>query len=154
MSTNLYDSPPRTSGKTSIGFQDGFYYNRFIKHYKECIQVPFQPGNIKNKSEIRIKLETDESGICNPNPVGITIIETLTNQGWGRKSNSTYTCCEGPNHSTKEINNKINQRFTRETCLRKGLVRSCNSSSFKRNMSNFTTLHFYKPERDLWGKYG
>lgn len=38
-STNLGDSPPRTSGQTSIRFQDGFYYNRLIKHYKGCIQV-------------------------------------------------------------------------------------------------------------------
>lgn len=30
--------------------------------------------------------------------------------------------------------------FTRETCLCKGLVRSCNSSSFKRNMNHLT--HF------------
>lgn len=38
--TNLRDSPLRTSGQTSIGFQDEFYYNRSIKHYKGCIQVP------------------------------------------------------------------------------------------------------------------
>lgn len=64
-STNLRDSPPRTSGQTSNGFQDEFYYNRSIKHYKGCIQVPFWPGDIKNKPEIRIKLETDESWIFN-----------------------------------------------------------------------------------------
>lgn len=46
ISTNLHDSPPRTSGQTSIGFQDGFYYNRLIKHYKGCIQVDLGPGNI------------------------------------------------------------------------------------------------------------
>lgn len=44
----------------------------------------------------------------------------------------------------------MDQMFTGETCLCKGLVRSCNSSSFKRNMNQFTTLHFYKPESNLW----
>lgn len=42
--TNLGDSPLRTSGQTSIGFQDEFYYNRSIKHYKGCIQEPSWPG--------------------------------------------------------------------------------------------------------------
>lgn len=53
----------RTSGQTSIGFQDEFYYNRSIKQYKGCVQVPSKI--LKAKPEIRVKLETDESRVLN-----------------------------------------------------------------------------------------
>lgn len=82
------------------------------------------------------------------------VTETLTNQSWGRSVQQHRACCEGSiNPSSKaRKRKKSNQMFTRGTCLCKRLVRSCNSSSFKRNTNQFNTLHFYEPEWNLWGK--
>lgn len=54
-----------------------------------------------NKPEKRTKLNFWDT--FKHYSVGIIVTETLTNQSWGRVSNSTCACCEGLNLSTKEI---------------------------------------------------